>query len=192
MSKPILCIDFDGVIHAYSRGWQDGSIYDGLVPGFVPWAINANKYFSLHIYSSRSKSPDGPRQMREWMQSRLCEQLMPSEVEIFIDMFTFCHEKPAAFLTIDDRAIQFRGDWTAWWLQPAELINFKAWTQGKPSCDAAAIPPWQYATKDADGYYTFRLEKDQTIKLGGLPYEYLGDGVVRGKTPPHLAMTPEA
>lgn len=33
MSKKTICVDFDGVIHKYSKGWQGDVIYDEPVEG---------------------------------------------------------------------------------------------------------------------------------------------------------------
>jgi hypothetical protein len=114
VSKPILCLDFDGVIHSYERGWQDGKIYGTVTPGFWEWAVKAQEHFKLVVYSSRSK--DGIEAMHDW----LIEQGWPIAIEI-----GFAHEKPAAFLTIDDRALTFNGDWRMY--DPEELLEFKPW-----------------------------------------------------------------
>jgi hypothetical protein len=120
--KPTICLDFDGVIHSYERGWQDGSIYGTLTPGFVPWALKANEHFTLVIYSSRSSDPFP---MVEWLRAQLADKFMPFEVEHIMGMFFFADRKPPAFLTIDDRAIKFEGRWD--WLEPEYLLEFKPW-----------------------------------------------------------------
>jgi hypothetical protein len=43
----------------------------------------------------------------------------------------------APFLTIDRRSYQFRGDWSAWWLQPKTLAKFKDFTEGQEPCKEA-------------------------------------------------------
>lgn len=143
---PIICLDFDGVIHRYGNGWQDGTVYDVVVPGFFSWAIEASKTFRLIVYSERSASPDGIVAMMAWMRGQLRERLMPTEIDAVLNLFTFASEKPKAFLTIDARAIQFRGDWSAWWLQPSALMNFRPWNaRGNPREPAAydTDPAWR-------------------------------------------------
>lgn len=129
--KLTVCIDFDGVIHSYERGWQEGVIYGTFVPGFMAWAIEASKTFDLVIYSSRSKTLDGIEAMKMWMHKELRERLMPEEASQFIALFTFASEKPAAWITIDDRAITFTGKWDAPELTPDAIMNFKPWNVRK-------------------------------------------------------------
>lgn len=114
MSKPILCLDFDGVIHSYERGWQGGEIYGTVTPGFWEWANKAQELFKLVVYSSRSK--DGAGKMRDW----LVDQGWPDVIEL-----EFANEKPPAYLTVDDRCVRFDGDWSK--LDPSALLAFKPW-----------------------------------------------------------------
>ena len=152
--RPTLCLDFDGVIHSYERGWQDGAIYGNVVDGFWKWCETARKYFWLVIYSSRSSDPDQLFHMEHWLRLHVpsnwqCTNRPKKMGEClrFLDAgraeiltFEFTAEKPAAFLTIDDRAIQFRGDWSAWWLEPKRLLEFKPWNQGQQTCEVTAAP----------------------------------------------------
>lgn len=125
---PILCLDFDGVIHSYEKGWQDGVIYGTVTPGFFEWATRAKKYFTLVIYSSRSKDPDGKTQMWYWLKNQWGQWAATrtlTDEDIRYGDFEFASEKPPAFLQIDDRAIQFSGNWEI--IPPEALINFKPW-----------------------------------------------------------------
>jgi hypothetical protein len=130
-NKPILCVDFDGVIHAYTSPWTNAeTVSDGPVPGALKWLWKATEWFDVQIYSSRSKTESGIQAMRLWM-ARQCAAEFDMDHPMNNSPFPimFCHEKPAAFLTIDDRALTFEGDWSE--IEPADLLNFKPWNKRK-------------------------------------------------------------
>jgi hypothetical protein len=117
MTRRILCLDFDGVIHDYRAGWQGGVIYGELTPGFLEWAERAAPLFELVVYSSRSKTQSGIDAMKDWLKAKGWDE---TKVRL-----QFAHEKPAAFLTIDDRALLFSGNWGHF--NPAGLATFQPW-----------------------------------------------------------------
>lgn len=150
--RPIICIDFDGVIHSYEKGWQDGVIYGNITPGFFDWAFHVSTKCDLVIYSSRSKTQAGIDAMRSWLFlhwkkraedyciAAIFDEVSANELELFcIDSsdgspekgnvlkFTFANEKPKAFLTIDDRAICFQGTWSDLDLSLESILAFKPW-----------------------------------------------------------------
>lgn len=66
MSKT-LAIDFDGVIHAYSKGWHDGTIYDEPLPGaFETIKKLMDDGYCVYILSTRK-----PRQIQKWLDKHL-------------------------------------------------------------------------------------------------------------------------
>jgi hypothetical protein len=132
MPKPILCLDLDGVIHSYEHGWKGGVIYGTVVPGFFEWVVKTRDHFELVIYSSRSKSAEGLAAMKDWLGMQLITwKSAPNIRDIastpYLDDFKFAHEKPPAFLTIDDRALTFNGRWDDYGYSPAALRSFKPW-----------------------------------------------------------------
>lgn len=184
--KPTLCIDFDGVIHAYSDGWRDGEIYDRYVPGFFAWARRAMEKFDLVIYSSRSKDEDGARKMREWLGNESIRAIEEGEIEFdydwgaFFPNIQFAHQKPPAFLTIDDRAICFDGNWSK--LDPSELLRFKPWNANKGPFGATGKFPYGKLNDDDEGELTLGVAYD---KLDGVVRIEFGTPVAWiGLTPP--------
>ena len=119
MGKPILCVDFDGVLHSYTSGWKGaGVVSDPPVDGAIRWLTKAVKVFDVAIYSSRSKDPDGIAAMRGWLSDNgLCSCVL--------NQLDFPTQKPPAFLTIDDRAVCFNGKFDS----PEDLIKFKPWNK---------------------------------------------------------------
>ena len=105
-------------------------IYGTVVPGFFEWVERVRHQFKLVVYSSRSKTDDGVTAMGVWLAAqrnawvKAGGERHPTEPL----QMEFAHEKPAAWLMIDDRAFHFRGDWSAPELSPGALLAFKPWT----------------------------------------------------------------
>jgi len=129
MSKPILCVDFDGVIHSYSSGWKGAAVIpDPPVPGALQFLAAATEFFTVAIFSSRSHQEGGQQAMREYIGRWSVDPVhgMPPDFDHGTwGMIQWPTEKPAAFVSIDDRAIQFTGEWPA----IGDLRNFKPWNK---------------------------------------------------------------
>ena len=67
-SKPILCLDFDGVLNSYTSGWRGANfIPDPPVPGAMAFLVEAVQSFSVCIFSSRSHQEGGISAMIAWL-----------------------------------------------------------------------------------------------------------------------------
>ena len=127
--KPILCLDFDGVIHSYVSGWQGVAVIsDPPVPGALHAIVAYMEHFRVAIFSSRSNQPGGLSAMQQWLGywSVDEEHGMPGDFDHGAwGAIEWPLEKPAAFVTIDDRAITFDGTWPT----PGLLKEFKPWNK---------------------------------------------------------------
>jgi hypothetical protein len=58
-----IAVDFDGVIHQYSRGWQDGTIYDPPIPGALGALTTLMNTYAVFIHTTRE-----PEQVMPWLE----------------------------------------------------------------------------------------------------------------------------
>lgn len=152
--KPILCLDFDGVIHSYTSRWQGASVIpDPPVPGALEFIVKALQTYEVAIFSTRSHQWGGKRAMKrwlrdnlravgmathtetvpEWMCDRICEYgpMDPWHIAVndvsseIVRQIKWPWFKPPAKVTIDDRALTFTGTWP----EIATLDNFKPWNK---------------------------------------------------------------
>ena len=153
--RPILCLDFDGVIHSYTSGWQGASVVtDPPVDGAIDFIMDATRHFRVAIFSSRSKNILGRLAMKRWLYKHLvnwewqdAEDRYQELLGVPADWTPFTHGdiddvhrecarrtvkslmwpwfKPAAVITIDDRALTFTGNWP----DIAFLQTFKPWNK---------------------------------------------------------------
>lgn len=130
MKKPILCLDFDGVIHSYTSGWAGPTIIpDDPVPGALSFMIDAlNSGWDVVICSSRGRFFWGRWAMRAWLKKH-AQMLWYGGMFIGLEKVRFTSYKPSALITIDDRALTFNGTWPAL----NDLKSFKPWNKRRES-----------------------------------------------------------
>lgn len=113
--KPILCLDFDGVLHSYTSRWKGADVIpDPMVPGAATFLREAVKHFRIMVFSTRSNQDGGIDAMRTWMEREIEAQSNGSEPQwpsTLIAAIEFPLTKPPALISIDDRAITFTGTW---------------------------------------------------------------------------------
>lgn len=106
-----LAVDFDGVIHKYSKGWADGAIYDKPMPGALKIMSELTKHgFGIIIHTTRLNP--GVRSLAEAKQQiqMINQWLKKNGFEKGKHYQAITALKPKASYYIDDRAIKFT-DW---------------------------------------------------------------------------------
>jgi len=100
--KPMIVLDFDGVIHRYRQGWQGGEIYDEPMPGIESVLQEWSERFKLVILTTRD--PNVPGGVWDWLKKY--------ELHRFFGPGDVTNKKPPAMVYVDDRGYRFEGKWT--------------------------------------------------------------------------------
>jgi hypothetical protein len=118
-TKPILSLDFDGVCHSYTSGWQGADVIsDPPVDGLFEFLNEAVEEFDIHIFSTRSQQEGGIDAMIDWLSEH-------DDDSGVIEFLSFPTEKPPAKVGLDDRVLTFTGDWP----DIDDLVDFKPWNK---------------------------------------------------------------
>lgn len=113
-----VAVDFDGVIHAYSRGWQDGSIYDGPLTGALDALASLMERYAVFVHTTRS-----PRQVADWLIEHGFDVATYEPDEFWNErgVLLVTNRKYPAVAYIDDRGIRFE----SWKQALADLERFE-------------------------------------------------------------------
>jgi hypothetical protein len=102
-----VAVDFDGVIHAYSKGWHDGTIYDEPVPGALDAIESLMERYAVAIFTTRDTE-----QVKDWLLGHGFDDIWTDlawEPPFWNEAGSLLvtNRKPAAIAYIDDRGIRF-------------------------------------------------------------------------------------
>ena len=105
--RPNVLIDLDGVLHKYSKGQFDGTIYDSVVPGAREFIDSIKHRFRIVIWTARV-SKDNDRLFPAIVTEEDVKNFL-NENNIYFDEIN--SDKLTAIAYVDDRAVEFKGNW---------------------------------------------------------------------------------
>lgn len=102
-----VAVDFDGVTHAYRKGWHDGTIYDELMPGADTGLRLLMRDYAVFIHTARN-----PHEVADWIETWTA---IPCSVQVNPNMkfwgvqgeLLITNRKLPAIAYIDDLGIRF-------------------------------------------------------------------------------------
>ena len=116
-----VAIDFDGVIHKYRKGWQDGSIYDELDTDVVKWMYDLmGKDYAIYIHTSRNPWQVAKKMREQYPYFGAMSYDLATGYDVSVvpfwakfwnrnDCLGVSRRKLPAIVYIDDRAIRYNG-----------------------------------------------------------------------------------
>lgn len=92
-----IAVDFDGVIHRYSKGWHDGTVYDPPMEGcYEAMSKLKERGHRIIIFTTRGNDV----KLKNEVERFLLRHMIPYD-EIYSG------GKPPAHIYLDDRALRF-------------------------------------------------------------------------------------
>lgn len=103
-----ICIDFDGVVHNFDKGYYDGTCYGEPIQGSFEAIKQLSEKFNIIIFSSKCL-PDRPLVNGLTGKQLIVNWFKHHDMLKYIRDIT--HFKPRAKYYIDDKAIHFQNNW---------------------------------------------------------------------------------
>jgi|SRR5258705_12625488 len=115
-----IAVDFDGVLHRYSQGWRDGSIYDVPMEGALDGVRQLQEQYAVFVLTSREPE-DVALKLIEWGLPAVSDRSPWPNFWEARDLILVTNRKLPALAYLDDRAVRFV-DWES---VPRHLENLE-------------------------------------------------------------------
>lgn len=115
-----VAVDFDGVLHAYTRGWTGEIPEDPPMPGALDFVVRLlDAGAEVVVYTTRASTPGGLAATCRWLE----RYAFPA------DRLRVTDGKPMAVAYVDDRAVPFD-----------RTLGAAAWENALDGCSRLAAP----------------------------------------------------